>query len=228
MKLLRDREDWVLLFLAGGCLLLAFVFARFGAVVLEGELRAVDIAVRDWVMQNRTAGGTLVFRGITLLGAKELLVPLGLLVGWYLFRESRKEGWILIVIFCALASAEFVGVLKRVYRVPRPEGGIERSMGLSFPSGHSAGSAALLIFLGYVAVRHRVSPWIVAPVVAVTVLLVGMSRVYLDVHWSSDVIGGWIIGAVFGVGSCALYELTQRSRLRLARHREAARTTRAP
>jgi undecaprenyl-diphosphatase len=226
VQLLRDREDWVLLFLAGGCLALAFVFAKFGSEVLEGELRSVDVAVRDWVLQNRTASGTFVFRGITVFGAKELLVPLGLLIGWRLFRGTRGVGWILIVIFCALASAEFVGVLKRVYQVPRPAGGVERSMGLSFPSGHAAGSGALLIFLGYVAVQHRVSVWIVAPVVATVVLLVGVSRVYLDVHWSSDVIGGWIIGAVFGVGSCALYELIQRNRARLERRNSArARTT---
>jgi membrane-associated phospholipid phosphatase len=222
VRLLRDREDWILLLLAVGCLVFAFVFAQFGSDVLEGELRSIDVAVREWIMRNRTSAGRAIFSGITLLGAKELLVPLGIVIGWLLFR--RTKGWILIVIFCALASAEFVGILKRVYGVTRPAGGIERSMGLSFPSGHSAGSAALLIFLGYVAVRHRISPWIVGPVVAVVVLLVGISRIYLDMHWTSDVIGGWTIGAVFGVGSCALYELVQRNRARLARREGRSET----
>ena len=212
MRFFRDREDWVLLLLAVGCLALAFLFAKFGSEVLEGELRGADVAVRDWVLAHRTATGRVIFNGITLLGAKEVLVPLGLLIGWRMFRGTR--GWVLLVIFCALATAEFVGLLKRVYRLPRPEGGIERSMGLSFPSGHSAGSAALLIFLGYVAVRHRASPWIVVPVVGLVILLVGLSRIYLDMHWMSDVFGGWTIGAVFGVGSCALYELIQRHRAR--------------
>jgi undecaprenyl-diphosphatase len=227
VRLLRDREDWVLLLLAVACLASAYVFAELGSVVLEGELRTVDVAVRDWVLENRTPAGIVVFEGITLLGAKELLVPLGLIVGWKLFRESKGWGWALIVVFCALASAEFVGILKRVYGVTRPAGGIERSMGLSFPSGHSSGSAALMIFLGYVAVRHRVSPWIVAPVVALVVFLVGLSRVYLDMHWTSDVIGGWAIGAAFGIGSCALYELVRRNRANLER-RAAARHTARP
>lgn len=231
MRLLRDREDWVLLLLAVACLVSAYVFAALGSEVLEGELRAVDVAVRDWVLEKRTRAGILIFEGITLLGAKELLVPLGLLVGWRLFRGSKGWGWALIVIFCALASAEFVGILKRVYGVTRPAGGIERSMGLSFPSGHSSGSAALMIFLGYVAVRHRVSPWIVAPIVALIVFLVGMSRVYLDMHWTSDVIGGWTIGAAFGIGCCALYELVQRNRARLERRgasRHAVNPTSTP
>jgi membrane-associated phospholipid phosphatase len=213
VRLLRDREDWVLLLLAVACLALAFLFAKFGSEVLEGELRSVDLAVREWVLRHQSPASIAVFSAITQLGAKEVLIPLGILVGWRLFRGTK--GWILIVLFCALASAEFVGLLKRAYRVPRPAGGIERSMGLSFPSGHSAGSAAVLIFLGYVAVRHRVSAWIVAPVVAGVILLVGFSRIYLDMHWTSDVLGGWTIGAAFGVGSCALYELVQRNRARL-------------
>jgi membrane-associated phospholipid phosphatase len=210
VRLLRDREDWGLLLLALGCLGLAFLFAKFGSEVLEGELRAADIVVRNWVLDHQSRVARAIFSAITFLGAKELLVPAGLIVGWFLFRGTK--GWVLLVIFCALASAEFVGLLKRVYQVGRPAGGIERSMGLSFPSGHSSGSAALLIFLGYVAVRHRISAWIVAPVVGVTVLLVGISRIYLDMHWMSDVLGGWTIGAAFGVGSCALFELIQRHR----------------
>jgi membrane-associated phospholipid phosphatase len=212
MRFLRGREDWVLLVLAVTCLGLAFLFAKFGSVVLEGELRGADIAVRNWVLAHRTAAGRVIFNGITLLGAKEVLVPLGLLIGWRMFRGTR--GWVLLVVFCALATAEFVGLLKRVYRMPRPEGGIERSMGLSFPSGHSAGSAALLIFLGYVAIRHRVPSRLVVPVVVLVVLLVGASRIYLDMHWMSDVLGGWVIGSAFGIGSCALYELIQRHRTR--------------
>lgn len=208
MRLLRDREDWLLFALSLTSLVLAYLFVRVGAVVLDGELATVDIAVREWVLANRSAAGTAIFSALTLLGAKELLVPVGVLVGWRLFRGTR--GWLVLLVFCAIASAEYVSLVKRAYRIPRPLGGIERSMGLSFPSGHSAGSAAVLVFLGYVAIRNGISPWIVAPIAAVIVLLVGVSRVYLDMHWTSDVIGGWIIGGAFGAGCCALFELIQR------------------
>ena len=53
------------------------------------------------------------------------------------------------------------------------------------------------------------SSWNV-PVSVVVVLLVGVSRVYLDVHWTSDVLGGWVVGAAFGIGCCALYEFLTR------------------
>lgn len=214
MPLLRERSDRGLLLLAVGSLVFVLLFAQFSAVVLSGELRPLDVAVRDWVIRHRTSAGMVMFTGITQLGAKELLVPVGLIVGWRLFRGTK--GWILLLLFCALATAEFVGLLKRVFHVYRPAGGIEASMGLSFPSGHSSGAAAVLIFLGYIGVRHRMPPGIVAVVVAFVVFLVGVSRVYLDMHWTSDVIGGWTIGTAFGVGSCALYELVQRQRIRKA------------
>lgn len=212
MKLLRSREDWILLFLAVGCLALAYLFAKYGSEVLEGEMAAMDVAVRSWVLEHRSSAGRVFFRAVTFLGAKELLLPVGALVGWRLFRKTR--GWLILLVFCALASAEFVGMLKRVYEVRRPAGGIERSMGLSFPSGHSAGSAAVLVFLGYVALRNGFKARIILPVVFLIVLLVGISRIYLDMHWTSDVLGGWLIGAAFGVGCCALFDLIQRRRTR--------------
>jgi membrane-associated phospholipid phosphatase len=211
MRLLRDREDWMLVLLAAASIALAFFFARFGAEVREGEVRAIDVAVRDFVMQNRNPIALSVFEVVTLLGAKEVLVPLGALIGWRLFRGSGWW-WLILLVFSAIVSAEFVGILKRLYEIGRPPGGIERSMGLSFPSGHSAGAAGVLVFLGYVAVRHRKPAWIVASIAATVTFLVGLSRMYLDMHWVSDVVGGWTIGAAIGVASCAMYELTQRHR----------------
>jgi undecaprenyl-diphosphatase len=175
-------------------------------------MTTIDLAVRQWMLAHRGAAGRAFFGAVTFLGAREILVAAGVLVGWRLFR--RTGGWVLLLVFCALTSAQFVRFLKHVYQVRRPEGGIERSMSMSFPSGHSSGSAAVLIFLGYVAIRNGVSARIVVPVVFVIVLLVGISRVYLDMHWTSDVLGGWVIGAAFGVGCCAIFDLIQRQRAR--------------
>jgi undecaprenyl-diphosphatase len=211
MKLNRSREDWILLLLAGGCLTLAYFFARYGSEVVEGEMTTIDLAVRQWTLAHRSAAGRAFFGAVTFLGTRELLVAAGVLVGWRLFRRTR--GWVPLLVFCALTSAEFVRFLKHVYQVRRPEGGIER-MSMSFPSGHSSGSAAILIFLGYVAIRNGVKARIVVPVALVIVLLVGISRVYLDMHWTSDVLGGWVIGAAFGVGCCAIFDLIQRERAR--------------
>lgn len=204
----KRREEWLLLLLALACLGLAWVFAKLGSEVLEGELLTVDRVAEQWVSTHRSPAAIAVFHVITLLGAKELLAPLGALLGWRLFRGSK--GLIALLAFSALAAAEFVAVLKRSFHIMRPAGGIAAGLGLSFPSGHATGSTAAAILVSYVAVRRKTHPRIIVPISVLVPILVGVSRVYLDVHWASDVIGGWLVGAAFGVGSCALYEVLHR------------------
>lgn len=200
------QRRWRLVLLALGCLALAWVFAKLGAEVLEGELFALDRGVRDWMLAHRSPTGLAVFGTLTWLGAKGLLAPLGIALAWLLFRDVKRLG--VVLAFAALAGAEFVALLKRDLHVTRPAGGKAAGLGYSFPSGHSTGSMAIAVVLTYVAVRgHHAHARLIATVSAVVVLLVGISRVYLDVHWTSDVLGGWVIGAAFGAGVCSLYEL---------------------
>jgi undecaprenyl-diphosphatase len=201
------RQDWLLIALAGATLVLTWLFVHFGSEVMEGELRAMDLAVRDWVM----AHGRLprpVLLAMTVFGAKEFLVPVTLLGGWFLFRQ-RVAG-ILVLLFCALASSEFVKLLKEHYQVYRPEGGFRASTHFSFPSGHASLAAAICFLLAFVAVRRRLRPAIAVSVATVIVLMVGYSRIALDMHWTSDVLGGWVIGTAFGIGCGAVYELIER------------------
>lgn len=195
---------WRLALLAVGCLALAWVFAKLGSEVLEGELLALDGPARAWMLAHRTAAGMAFFRVVTLLGTKELLAPLGVLLAWRLFGDFRRLG--VVLAFAALAAGEFVAVLKRDLHVMRPAGGRAAGLGYSFPSGHATGSMAMAVVLVYVAVRQRRSPVAFGAACALLVPLVGLSRVYLDVHWTSDVLGGWLVGAAFGAGVCCVYE----------------------
>jgi membrane-associated phospholipid phosphatase len=199
----RGRWRWVLLAL--GCLTLAWVFAKLGGEVLEGELFPLDNAVRHWMLAHRNPALIAVFSVLTELGAKELLAPLGIVIAWKIFRDPLRLG--LLLAFCAIAAGEFVAVLKRQLHVVRPAGGRLEHLGFSFPSGHSTGSMAVAVVLSYLAVKHRRHTRAIIVTCAAVVLLVGFSRLYLDVHWASDVLGGWLIGAAFGVGVCALTEL---------------------
>ena len=201
------RQDWLLIALAGATLVLTWLFVHFGSEVMEGELRTMDLAVRDWVM----AHGRLprpVLLAMTVFGAKEFLVPVTLVGGWFLF--SQRVAGILVLLFCALASSEFVKVLKEHYQVYRPEGGFRASTHFSFPSGHASLAAAICFLLAFVAVRRRLRPAIAVSTATVIVLMVGYSRIALDMHWASDVLGGWVIGIAFGIGCGAVYELIER------------------
>lgn len=193
--------------LAGATLLLAWLFVSVGSEVMEGELRTMDLAVRDWVMAHGRLPRPLLL-GMTVFGAKEFLLPVTLLAAWWLFRQ-RAAG-LVVLMFCALASSEFVKFLKETYRVDRPAGGFTASTHFSFPSGHASLAAAICFLLAFVAVRRRLRPAIAVSLATVIVLMVGYSRVALDMHWASDVLGGWVIGTAFAIGCGAVYELIER------------------
>jgi undecaprenyl-diphosphatase len=203
-----SRADLLLVALAAACLGLAWAFAKLGSEVLEGELVALDSLVRGWMAQHRSPAGVAVFRVLTNLGAREVLAPVGILLGWRLFRGTRAA--IALLAFTALAAAEYNSIVKRVFEIRRPATGVLAGLGFSFPSGHTTGSAAIAVVVSYMSLRRRNHPHLVVPLCVACTLVVGVSRVYLDVHWASDVIGGWIIGAMFGVGCCAVYELMHR------------------
>lgn len=210
-RLFRAELDWLLIGLAVATLLLAWLFVHFGSEVMEGELRTMDLAVRDWAMSHRRAGARPVYLAMTVFGAKEFLVPVALLGGWWLFRH-RLAG-LVVLGACALLSSEFVKLLKEAYRVDRPEGGHIASTHFSFPSGHSSLAAAICFFLAFVAVRRRLHPALAVTVATCIVIMVGVSRIVLDMHWASDVLGGWLVGTAFAIGSAALYDLLERRHL---------------
>lgn len=211
----RFRDDWPLLVLGLGCIVLAFAFAQFGDLVMQGKFQSLDSAMREGTVPGRPSLVLAFFTGVSFLGRKESLVVLGLLIGWRLFPGTRW--WMPLLAVCAFGCAELVDWLKSGYQVLRPPFGEETSASHSFPSGHASGTAAIAVFMTYIAVRQRVHPWLFASGAAVLTLFVGVSRIYLDKHWASDVVGGWVVGAAFGAGFAALYEwILRHQRLRAA------------
>ena len=104
------------------------------------------------------------------------------------------------------------GSVKQLYARQRPPGGLllnERTY--SFPSGHSLTAAAVMIALCYVMAREKMISWPVAIALGGLVpLLVGLSRLYLDVHWTTDVVGGWTAGLFIASLAAAMYEHLRR------------------
>lgn len=92
-------------------------------------------------------------------------------------------------------------ILKLVIARPRPEVlQIVQESGYSFPSGHSmvaTGFYGFLIYLIYKEVKNKKIKYPLIVFLAILILLIGISRIYLGAHYATDVIGGWIIGAVY-------------------------------
>ena len=141
-------------------------------------------------------------RDITGWGSVVTLVFLTLAVAAYLALANKHRAALFVL--AAVGGGEAAStLLKLVYHRPRPDlvpHGME-VFTASFPSGHAMMSAiaylTLAILLARITPRRRVAVLVMALGVAMTVA-VGISRVYLGVHWPSDVLAGWCVGAAGG------------------------------
>ena len=156
--------------------------------------RAVLAAVQSW----QSPWLNTVFETVTYLGwypvaaAVSLLALVGLL--W------RRRGADALLLTAAVSSALLTHGLKALVGRPRPDFAIVESapQNMGFPSGHAAFAILLAGVLIYLAWQHVENPrarWGLCAALALLVLAVGISRVYLGVHWPSDVLGGYLFGA---------------------------------
>jgi membrane-associated phospholipid phosphatase len=210
----RTRDDevpgaWPLIVFAIACVVLGYLFVSFGSEVAERETGTFDRAVRAWVLAHETDAGRAFFSVITWLGSAWVLVPAGLALGWHMVVRGARLRPLLLAV-TPLAFWVMVELLKRQYRVTRPPAGVDAHLGFSFPSGHASMSMAAAVVLGYVLVREGIAPRVTLVIAPLLAILVGISRVYLDVHWASDVLGGWAVGAAYGAACCALYAWAHR------------------
>ncbi len=202
--------------IAGTVLLtvVAYVLARAFPVWPGDE--AVLATVQSWQSPWLTnAFGAITYLGwYPVAGAASFLALLGLL--W-----RRRIGDALLLV-AALSSALLTLVLKALIGRPRPDFAIvdPAPQNMGFPSGHATFAvllAGVLIYLVWQHVENRILRWLLCGGLTFLALAVGVSRVYLGVHWPSDVLGGYLFGAAV---LPLLVVLKDRLTLRLWRSRE--------
>ena len=187
------------------------VCAKVGEDVFNHESAPFDEPIRAWVLRHQQDAVRYVFLIITRCGAPAVVIPLtGAVAGW-LWRRRGMPIAGSIVLAPALATALFLA-LKRMYARTRPPGGARlHEVTYSFPSGHAAAAAAIFPTLAYVLWREELLFGRDAIAIGSGApLLIGTSRVYLDVHWATDVLGGWSFGVLISALSAAVYERVRR------------------
>ena len=200
--------------------LAAWAFSSLLEEVLDGAtLVRWDTGVSAWMHAHATSGGLLAFRVITQLGQGGVWLTIAL-VGWWLWR--RRERLLLGTWLAGNAGGALVEqALKHAVHRPRPTYGAEylHFHSYSFPSGHTMAAAVCYVLLAKIVADQR--GWRAGrrggafAVAALLVLLVAVSRIYLGVHYPSDVAGGAIAGVAW-VAACAVA-------LRVVRHRAVVR-----
>jgi undecaprenyl-diphosphatase len=206
----RGREElWLLvavMLAAGGFL----GFVSLAEEVFEGDTEAFDrtvlLAFRNPANTADPIGPAWVeemMRDITSLGSHPILILVSLAAFGFLMMTRRPAAaWLLLV---AVGGGMLLStVLKVVFERARPDlvTHAAQVFTASFPSGHAMLSAITYLTLGALLARaqesHRVKAYLLGVAVILTVIT-GLSRVYLGVHWPTDVIAGWCVGAAWAL-----------------------------
>jgi undecaprenyl-diphosphatase len=177
----------------------SFVLIAYAVVVGEspgptpGDETAAEI-----VEQIRSGALTDIAKAISWLGAGGVVSAIATLCAALLaWRRRWTEFWVLVAGMAITQTG--IDVLKEVVDRPRPVGGLVETTGSSYPSGHAAHSVFYLWLAVTIVLRLRPGMARGAAVVAAgfaLTALIGLSRVYLGVHYLSDVSGGWALGAL--------------------------------
>ena len=198
--------SWLILGLTSCALL--WIFLILAGEIAEGETQAFDIMILkamrspddlakpigpDWVE------GVLL--DLTALGGSTVLsLVIFSVVGFLLLQARYRTA--LVVAITSISGEVVSAVLKQTFNRPRPSvvPHLRDVYTMSFPSGHAMESAIVYLTLGAILMRvtdSRLTKLYCLGMAMLLTLLVGVSRVYLGVHYPTDVIGGWMIGFVW-------------------------------
>jgi undecaprenyl-diphosphatase len=187
------RQRWPLL--VPLALLVPLVLGAL-AMVDRGRLLFWDAPLTAAAVDHRSAWIDNLSLAVSRLGAWPVVYPLGAALALAAARRSRRLAWIIIVTVAARPAVEWL--LKEIVERPRPDGArLVAGTGFSFPSGHVLAAIATWAFLpAVVAVyTHRRTLWWASVGIAGSIVaLVAWSRVWLGVHWTSDVVASLALG----------------------------------
>ena len=226
----KHRTESRILVIFVAVLAAVFVFMKAASEVVEGDTLAVDRAIvvglrvpgdlgrplgPDWLREAMidvtSLGSTTVLTLVTVLAVGFLLI-------------ARKPALSLFTAVAIAGGALLETTLKAIYARTRPDV-VEQLVGVhsnSFPSGHATNSAIVYLTLAVLIARttnnRAVRVYLISSAILLT-LVVGCSRVYLGVHWPTDVMAGWGVGGVWAA-LCSLIAKSLQSQHKLdAEHR---------
>lgn len=197
-------HGWPLLLLFGGVLLPMWAFSELADEIREAEAIAFDEPLLLFAQALARDGFDRVFLFFSAIGYGYGVVPFDVVLVVVLAALRRyREG-----IFAAIAlggSALLNVAAKQAFARERPAlwESIAPETTYSFPSGHAMGSMSLALVLALLAWPTRWR-WPVLAAMAVFVPMIGMSRVYLGVHYPSDILAGWAAASIWVVGAYLL------------------------
>ena len=225
LRLAQEKADTLIgalgIFLIAGLLVAMIgvgVFLSLASHVQSGKTQAFDDAVIRWMGAHHTHGLDTIMVEVTALGTGTVVMMIVAVAALFLVLTSHKYSAILLLASTA-GGIVLNGVLKLGFNRPRPAIFLPEvhTVSSSFPSGHAMSAAIVYSTVAYLAARlhkRRWARWLVMTTAFVVIALISISRLYLGVHYPSDVVAGLAIGLAWAGFCMATLEAIQKFGIR--------------
>ena len=188
LKIIKENYKWIICFM---CLILFLLLAEdvFNKDVMRGDILGYNLVRKYLISKDITS----IMKFITWFGSASCLILTSVLLLGLI--KNKKVG--LLCILNLFIITVFNQLFKFILQRPRPSNyNIITEKGYSFPSGHSMVSMAFygyIIYLVYKYIKNKYLKWTIISILSLLIISIGISRIYLGVHYTSDVLAGFLI-----------------------------------
>lgn len=183
------------------CILLLICFSLVATLIQGQRIAQFDHNVITFIQGMESPGLTLLMKVFTFIGSTPIVVVLALSGMLFLYFVLHHRYELIFFIIIVAGTAILNVLLKLCFVRQRPDlHRLIQETGYSFPSGHSMEAFALYASLAFLLWRHlstRTGRSIIIILCVVMIILIGISRIYLGVHYPSDVFGGYLASGVY-------------------------------
>ncbi|WP_026566944.1 phosphatase PAP2 family protein [Bacillus sp. UNC41MFS5] len=199
-------------------------FSLISLLISDQKIIHFDRTIIDSVQGMETPLLTSVMKFFTFIGSAPFVIVLSLFLLFFLYKVLHHRLELILFVAAIAGSAILNGILKNFFQRVRPE--FHRLIeieGYSFPSGHAMNAFTVYGIISFLLWRHITSAlgrWTLIFVSMVMILAIGISRIYLGVHYPSDIIGGYFASGFWITTAILFFQYYQEKRYNKRQRRE--------
>ena len=180
-------------------IIMIICFLGLTGLVIFDKVSVFDNTISNLIQTKIPENLTNIIKIITTIGGTRIL-PIIVIITSVIFTVNKKENYGILILTNSILSTLSYIVIKPIIQRPRPYPFhfIEET-GYSFPSGHSTASMAffgLMIYIIWKEIQSKKLKYFLISILSIWIILIGVSRIYFNVHYPSDVVAGFILGGI--------------------------------